>query len=251
MANFRHFLATSDHWMARWARAVRRGLACVSLPAPRWVVRPLLAIFLLVRGIYYYLFRILVCEPFFKAYCTRYGKRLRTGVYLHWVQGRGDILVGEGVELDGKSSFTFASRFSERPTLEIGDHTHVAHNVTFVVARRVRIGAHCLIATGARILDSSGHSTDPARRLAGLPPESDDVRSVVIGDNVWIGANAVVLPGVTIGDGSVIGTNSVVTRNVPAYSLVAGCPAKVIRSLLPADRERAIADASNPSEAAT
>ena len=56
-------------------------------------------------------------------------------------------------------------------------------------------------------------------------------RGVTIGNNVWIGRNAVVTPGVSIGDGSVIGANSVVTRDIPPNSLAAGAPARVIRKL--------------------
>ena len=52
---------------------------------------------------------------------------------------------------------------------------------------------------------------------------------VVIGDNVWIGDKVTVLPGVTIGDGAVIAANAVVTKDVPAYSVVAGNPAKIIK----------------------
>lgn len=54
---------------------------------------------------------------------------------------------------------------------------------------------------------------------------------ITIGDNVWIGGGAIVLPGVTIGDNSVVGAGSVVTKSIPAYSVAAGNPCKVIRKL--------------------
>jgi acetyltransferase-like isoleucine patch superfamily enzyme len=54
---------------------------------------------------------------------------------------------------------------------------------------------------------------------------------VVIGDDVWVGGNATILPGVTIGDGAVVAAGAVVTRDVPAHSVVAGVPAKVVRRL--------------------
>ena len=54
---------------------------------------------------------------------------------------------------------------------------------------------------------------------------------VIIGNNVWIGDKATVLPGVSIGDGAIIGANSVVTKDVPAFSVVAGNPAKIIKKL--------------------
>lgn len=68
---------------------------------------------------------------------------------------------------------------------------------------------------------------DAAQRAAGL----EYTHPVTIGDNVWIAASALVLPGVTIGEGSVIGAGSVVTRDVPPYSLAVGNPCRVIRQL--------------------
>ena len=68
---------------------------------------------------------------------------------------------------------------------------------------------------------------DVEQRAAGL----GDARPVTIGDNVWICAGALILPGVTIGEGSVIGAGSVVTRSVPPRCLAVGNPCRVIRSL--------------------
>ena len=72
--------------------------------------------------------RVAIAEPLFKAYCKQYGRRLRTGIYLHWIQGDGDIVIGDDVYLDGKCSISFAARFADRPLLQIGDHTSIGHN---------------------------------------------------------------------------------------------------------------------------
>jgi acetyltransferase-like isoleucine patch superfamily enzyme len=84
----------------------------------------------------------------------------------------------------------------------------------------VRIGDRCSIGWGVTILDTDFHALGDDR----VP------RAVTIGDHVWIGAEAMVLKGVSIGDGAVIGARSVVTRSVPSRTLVAGQPARVIRS---------------------
>ena len=75
------------------------------------------------------------------------------------------------------------------------------------------------------IIDSAFHDIDPERRLE--PPVADPI---TIGDNVWLGARVIVLPGVTIGENSVVGVGSVVTRDIPPSSLAVGVPAKVVRS---------------------
>ena len=86
----------------------------------------------------------------------------------------------------------------------------------------VRIGERTQIGPGVQIL-AADHPRDPARRATGL----EFGRPVRIGRNVWIGAGALILPGVTLGDDAVIGAGSVVTRDVPAGATVVGNPARV------------------------
>lgn len=218
-------LAVSDHPVARTIRKLRRSVMDFELPAPRLLIRPLLFCYLLVRSIYYFLIRVFVCEPLFKAYCTHVGRRVHTDVFVHFVQGKGELCVGDDVLVDGKCSFVFGARFSDRPTLRIGSHTHIGHNCLITVGKQVTIGCHCMISTDVIILDSSGHPVDPLMRLQGLPPTEESVREVTIGDNVWIGRRAMILPGVTIGEGSIVAAGSIVTRDVPPNTVVAGNPA--------------------------
>jgi acetyltransferase-like isoleucine patch superfamily enzyme len=244
MAGLYRYLARSDHWSARCARAVRRGVSNFSMPGPKVVVRPMLAAFVGCRSIYYFLRRVLLCEPLFKAYCKQYGRGVRTGVYIHWVEGKGDIILGDGVEVDGKCSFHFASRFCEHPMLKIGDHSIIRHGCDFTIAKSITIGRYCKIANDVILYDSSGHPSAPEARKARQPPRDEDVRPIVIGDNVWIGRRAIVSPGVTIGDNSIVSSGSVVVMDVPPNVVVAGFPARKIASLdaprtLPPDPARA------------
>jgi serine acetyltransferase len=208
-----------------------------TLPAPRLIVKPLLFGFLALRVAYFFAKRVFVCEPLFKAYCTQYGRHVRTGVFVHWVQGKGNLILGDDVLIDGKCTFAFAARFTDRPTLTIGDHADIGHNCTFTVGKRITIGRHCQIASDVWMFDASGHQTDPAARLAGLPPTAEEVRPITIGDNVWIGRRCIIFPGVTIGDGSVITAGSVVMNSVAPYIVVAGNPARKIASLRGAGEE--------------
>jgi acetyltransferase-like isoleucine patch superfamily enzyme len=228
--NLRHFAATSDHWVARTARTLRRGAMNIHVPAPKLIVRPLLWVFLAIRSTYYFLARVFVCEPLFKAYCTSYGRNLRTGVFMQWVQGKGTLIIGDDVTLYGKCSFNFGARFSRNPTLMIGDRTAIGHSVAFTVADRITVGNDVKIASGAHIFDAAGHPVEPEARRANMPTPHDKVRPIVIEDNVWIGTAATICPGVTIGEGSVVATKSVVTKSVPPLTLVAGNPAVIVRT---------------------
>jgi acetyltransferase-like isoleucine patch superfamily enzyme len=204
------------------------------VPAPRIVVKPMLWVFLALRFAVHFVRRVLIAEPLFKAYCKKYGRNLHTDIYIHWVQGKGDIILGDNVLIDGKCAFNFAARFVDRPVLEIGNGSGIGHGCTFTIGKRVSIGRKCGITPGCWIMDSSGHSLEPANRVLDetkhvwAPPSVDDVREVVIGDNVWIGQRSIIFPGVTIGEGSIISAGSIVRLQVPPYSLVAGNPAKII-----------------------
>jgi acetyltransferase-like isoleucine patch superfamily enzyme len=226
--SLRRYLATSDRFIPRLIRRVYRGKESFSLPAPGIVVKPVLWAFLLVRRCYYFFMRVFVCEPLFKAYCKQYGRGLRTGVYIHWVQGRGDIILGDYVRIDGKCGITFASRFADRPVLRVGDGTGIGHLTRFTIAKSVTIGRDCRISGDVLIFDVNGHPTDPNERTAGWPPSDDNVRPVVIGDRVWIGIRSMIFPGVHVGEGSTISAGSVVRSHVPPYSVVAGNPARVV-----------------------
>jgi len=102
----------------------------------------------------------------------------------------------------------------------------------------LKVGSFCSIARGVRIFLGGNHRIDwittypfpvfreSARAIAGHPATKGDV---IIGHDVWIGADATILSGIRIGNGAVIGACSVVTKNVPSYGIVAGNPAKLIR----------------------
>ena len=207
-------------------RSGRRAMNELSLPAPRVLTVPFRAAIVGVRSVYYFVVRVFVCEPFFKSYCTKYGRNLHTGVYLHWVQGRGELILGDNVTVDGRCSFHFGSRGAAPPTLTIGSNTSIGHGSIFTVSKAISIGERCLIAGGVIILDSSGHPSDPAAREAGASVPEDEVRPVVIEDNVWLGYQSVIMPGVTIGRNSVVAFGSVVTSDVPPNTLAMGNPAR-------------------------
>ena len=231
-SNWYRTLALSNHPLLRMLRAARNAQRSFSLPAPRWLVMPFVVLYLAIRNLYYVLVRVLICEPFFKAHCTSYGKGLRTGVFLHWMQGRGRIVIGDNVEIDGKCSFAFAARFAEQPTLQIGGNTGIGHGCSFTVGKSITIGNHCRIAMNVIVFDSPGHPADPAARLADQALSADEVLPVVISDNVWVGQNALIFPGVTIGEGSIVAAGAVVMVSVPPNVLVAGNPARQVRSLI-------------------
>jgi acetyltransferase-like isoleucine patch superfamily enzyme len=224
-------IALSDHWFARTLRSVYRLHRTFSIPVPGALTAPFVYVFVFLRSIYFFLFRVFLAEPFFRAYCTRVGKNFHTGAHLHWVMGRGTILIGDNVTIDGQCYFFFAVRYAEKPTLTIGNDSGVGHNCSFTVGREITIGQQCRIGGNVAFFDTPGHPTDPETRRAGHPANPEDVRPIVIGDNVWIGSNATIFPGVTIGNDSVIAFGSVVMSSVPEKVVVAGNPARQVAKI--------------------
>ncbi len=111
----------------------------------------------------------------------------------------------------------------------IGAGTFLNLNVQVAAVELVEIGEHCMFANGCFVTDGNHRFDDPVKPV---PWQGFTTKGPTrIGDNVWCGANVVVTSGVTIGERSVIGAGSVVTTDIPPYSIAAGAPAKVLRTI--------------------
>lgn len=117
--------------------------------------------------------------------------------------------------------------------LSIGSHCSIGAYCHISAFNHITIGNHVLIGKWVSIVDNDHGKTD--KETLSLPPLEREIVSkgpIVIGDKVWIGDKATILSGVTIGESAVIAANAVVTKDVPAYCVVAGNPAKVVISRL-------------------
>ena len=116
--------------------------------------------------------------------------------------------------------------------IHIGHHVYVNFNFTVVDDGEVFIGDYVMIGPNVTVA-TAGHPVDGSLRRQGLQFNLP----VHIGDNVWIGAGAVILPGVTIGENAVIGAGSVVTKDIPADVVAVGNPCRVLREIGERDRK--------------
>lgn len=108
----------------------------------------------------------------------------------------------------------------------IGDATFINHNAYLMDGAAITIGSHCFIGPNCGMY-TGNHPMIADERNRGL----EQAKPITIGDNVWIGADVTILPGVTIGDGCVIGAKSLVNRDIPAGMFAAGVPCRVIRPI--------------------
>jgi len=154
------------------------------------------------------------------------------------------MVLGKGSGCYDRASFIVG----ESGTIEIGEF-NIINGSTFICGERITVGNHCMFAWGSVITDSwkndfyfsSAQRRNILRATANSPlrllPVLSNSTPIVIEDNVWVGFDAVILPGVKLGQGCIVGSKSIVSDNIPAYSVVAGNPAKIIRQLDPDDTE--------------
>ena len=151
------------------------------------------------------------------------------------------ILLGQDCALSiGSGSIVEAAIRFDRPggVVRIGERTFVGAS-TLVCAEAIEVGDDVLISWGCTIVDHNSHALvwkdrrrDVENWYEGTKDWTQVERAAVrVGNKAWIGFNVIVLKGVTIGEGAIVGAGSVVTRDVPAFTIVAGNPARPIREL--------------------
>lgn len=116
--------------------------------------------------------------------------------------------------------------FGSGAEIEIGDFSGIGSNCR--LPNDIKVGRYVMMAPGVTVINANHNfsRTDVPMCFQG----SEDKKPVTIEDDVWLGTNAIILPGVTIARGTIVGAGSVVTKNFPEYSIIGGNPARLIRS---------------------
>lgn len=117
--------------------------------------------------------------------------------------------------------------------VSVGKNFYTNHNCTILDGAPVTFGDNVFIAPNC-VISTAGHAIDSEQRSRGL----EIARPIRVGNNVWIGANVSILPGVTIGDNTIIGAGSVVNKDIPADVIAVGNPCRVIRKITEKDKEK-------------
>ena len=131
------------------------------------------------------------------------------------IQIQDDVVIKEGVRI---------CSCNQTATIEVGSRTTIGYHSFIFASEKITIGDDCLIAPFVYIVDSNHQIR--RNQLINLQP--NETAPIKIGNGVWIASNVTILKGVTIGDGAVIAANSVVNRDVPAFEIYGGSPAKKI-----------------------
>jgi chloramphenicol O-acetyltransferase type B len=154
----------------------------------------------------------------------------------------------------GRRARKYREQREVRPLFEIGAYTYGTPQAwSWGEGARLYVGKYCSISSGVTVILGGSHRVDWATTypfpvlMAHEWPEVSTIKGhpatrgdVVIGNDVWIGAEATILSGITIGDGAVVAAKSVVTKDVPPYAMVAGNPASVVRTRFDDDTIRSL-----------
>jgi len=162
------------------------------------------------------IFPLIVGKVFFK-HC---GINFDPGLGMRFLSGR-NISIGDDFSGMGKISF-----YANEGFLSIGNNCGVSTNIQFGAANgKITIGNDVMIASNV-VMRAANHGIEKKQKMY---LQTYDEGKIIIEDDVWIGANVIILKNVTISKGAVIGAGSVVTKDVPSYAVAAGNPAKVLR----------------------
>jgi acetyltransferase-like isoleucine patch superfamily enzyme len=151
-----------------------------------------------------------------------------------YLRGKKYLSYGEGLTTGYSCRLeVFNIHSISSPILIIGNNCKLGDYVHIAAGERIEIGDNCLLASKIFISDISHGDYSDSKNASNpnTPPDKRKLttKQVIIGNNVWIGDNACILPGVKIGNGVIIAANAVVNRNIPDNSIAAGVPAKIVK----------------------
>ena len=138
------------------------------------------------------------------------------------------VILGNNVKV-GRNAWFDISRYTKGAKIIIGDGTQIGRNVMISSSKKITIGKKCLLSYNVSILDHDHNVYDVER--SPLDSGITEGREIAIGDDCFIGAHSFILKGVNLGRHCVVGANSVVNESFPDYSVVAGNPARLIKTL--------------------
>jgi acetyltransferase-like isoleucine patch superfamily enzyme len=174
----------------------------------------------LIKNLYMWIYHPFLKFYFFKANNLFIGNRPRIRNVRFLVIGN-NVRFGSFLKIN-----TYFIDPKNKPSVKINDNCYIGDNFTILCANNILIEKNVLIASNVLITDEN-HGIDPTQNY--YMYQRLITNKVIIGEGTWVGANVIILPGVSVGKKCVIGAGTVVSKSIPDYSMVVGVPGKVIK----------------------
>lgn len=175
--------------------------------------------------------KLLFISGYYGAKFASCGQRFRLYSPIKFIHGAQNIHIGDDVCIHPFVRLeAIEIENCPPPVLKIGSRCGLGYNTQVNACNRIEIGDDVLFASNVYITDH--YHGNMSKEELEIPPTSRDIYSkgtVVIGSRCWLGQNVSIMPDVLLGEGCIVGANSVVTHSFPANSVIAGCPAKLIK----------------------
>ena len=209
---------------------VARSISDFDIPCFKPLFRAIWTVVKLFLGVIGWVLKVFYYKPIFKSLCNKVGDSLNIIDGMPYLNRNIKLNIGNNVTIYGSAGFQ-GYKVLDKPTLEIGHRTFIGPDVRIGVGKEIKIGQHCLIAARVFIADHDGHPLDWEKRRENLPVDKNDIKPIIIEDDVWVGEGAFICKGVKIGRGAIIAARAVVTNDVAPFTIVGGNPAKTIKEL--------------------
>lgn len=226
-----NWIKNDDSTPAKLSRACYYNARNFSIPPLKAIYVPLRVLHNAMRNTLKSFMTKVYFTPMFKTYLTNNPKDLFLYSGMPQILGTLDITVGNNVRMSGISTFCGRTAAKQSPQLVIGDNVDIGWQNSISVGTRVEIQNHVRLAGKVFLCGFPGHPLNAEQRRLGAPETDAQAKPIVLEEDVWVGTGATIMGGVTIGKGSIVGAGAVVTQSVPPYCVVAGNPAKVVKSL--------------------
>jgi acetyltransferase-like isoleucine patch superfamily enzyme len=214
---------------------------------PRFLAGLLFKERLLRKYIWLYIKCKIYYENLLRYRCRHVGENLMLfGGFM--LEGNGNVYIGDNVTMFDKVTFFTGGHIFEEPEIRIGNNCNISYGVIFRCAKQIIVGDNCRIAGGTIISDNDSHPIDVELRRADQKVAPEDVKPVIIEDDVWIGDRCIIMKGVTIGKGSIVSAGSVVLQSVEPMRIVMGVPARTVLWVPGADTKKGQTTTSEPQK---